>query len=41
MGQKEFVENTVILRDLKQSNQEFVDQSVLVKKLKKQNPVAA
>jgi histidyl-tRNA synthetase len=41
MGQKEFVENTVILRDLKQSNQEFVDQGALVKKLKKQSPVAA
>jgi histidyl-tRNA synthetase len=38
MGQKEFVENTVILRDLKQSNQEFVEQSVLVKKLKKNTP---
>lgn len=41
MGQKEFVEGTIILRDLKQSNQEFVDQTILVKKLKKQTSVSA
>lgn len=40
IGQKEFVENTVILRDLQQSNQEFVDQSSLIKKLKKQSAVS-
>jgi histidyl-tRNA synthetase len=41
MGQKEFVENTVILRDLSIRNQEFVEQSAVVKKLKKQSAVTA
>lgn len=36
MGQKEFVEGTVILRDLNIRNQEFVDQAAVVKRLKKQ-----
>lgn len=41
IGQKEFVENTVILRDMNIRNQEFVDQSLVVKRLKKQSSVAA
>jgi histidyl-tRNA synthetase len=41
MGQKEFVENTIIFRDLNVRNQEFVDQSAVVKKLKKQSTVTA
>lgn len=36
MGQKEFVENTVILRDMAKRNQEFVDQDSLIKRLKKE-----
>lgn len=35
IGQKEFVENTVILRDMSIRNQEFVEQIALVKRLKK------
>ncbi|MBP6924032.1 MAG: hypothetical protein KBC62_00195 [Candidatus Pacebacteria bacterium] len=41
IGQKEFVENTVILRDLNIRNQEFVDQTNVVKRLKKQGSVVA
>lgn len=41
IGQKEFVENTVILRDLNIRNQEFVDQAHVVKRLKKQGSVLA
>lgn len=41
IGQKEFVENTVILRDLNIRNQEFVDQALVVKRLKKQGSVFA
>jgi histidyl-tRNA synthetase len=41
IGQKEFVENTVILRDLNIRNQEFVDQALVVKRLKKQGSVLA
>lgn len=36
MGQKEFVEGTVILRDMNVRNQEYIDQNLLVKRLKKQ-----
>jgi histidyl-tRNA synthetase len=36
MGQKEFIENTIILRDMNIRNQEFVEQSTLIKRLKKQ-----
>lgn len=36
IGQKEFVENTVILRDMSIRNQEFIDQAIVVKRLKKQ-----
>jgi len=35
IGQKEFVENTVILRDMDVRNQEYVDQETLVKRLKR------
>ncbi len=41
MGQKEFIENTIILRDMSIRNQEFVEQSTLIKRLKKQVPVGA
>lgn len=41
IGQKEFVENTVILRDMSIRNQEFIEQSSLVKRLKKQSSMAA
>lgn len=41
IGQKEFVENTVILRDMNVRNQEFIDQSSLIKRLKRQSPTAA
>jgi histidyl-tRNA synthetase len=41
MGQKEFVENTIIFRDLNIRNQELVEQSAVVKKLKRQSTVAA
>lgn len=38
MGQKEFVEGTVILRDMNVRNQEYIDQNLLAKRLKKQTP---
>jgi histidyl-tRNA synthetase len=41
MGQKEFVDNTVILRDMSIRNQESVDQASLVKRLKKEVKIAA
>jgi histidyl-tRNA synthetase len=41
IGQKEFVENTVILRDMNVRNQEFVDQGSLIKRLKRQSPATA
>ncbi len=41
MGQKEFVENTVIFRDMNVRNQEFIDYDTLVKKLRRRAPVAA
>ena len=41
IGQKEFVENTVILRDMSIRNQEFIEQTALVKRLKKQSPLTA
>jgi histidyl-tRNA synthetase len=40
IGQKEFVDNTVILRDMNVRNQEYVDQETLLKKLKKQASVS-
>ncbi|MBP6881189.1 MAG: hypothetical protein KBC35_01035 [Candidatus Pacebacteria bacterium] len=39
IGQKEFVENTVIFRDMELRNQEYVDQSSLVYRLKQQMAV--
>lgn len=41
IGQKEFVEDTVILRDMTQRNQEYVDVDTLIKKLKKSSLVTA
>ena len=41
IGQKEFIENTIILRDLNIQNQEFVDQPTLIKRLKKQGQMVA
>lgn len=35
IGQKEFVENTVILRDMDVRNQEYITQEALIKKLKR------
>lgn len=39
VGQKEFVEGTVILRDMNARNQEYVPQDTLIKKLKRRNGV--
>ena len=39
VGQKEFVEGTVILRDMQARNQEYVPVDVLIKKLKRRNGV--
>jgi histidyl-tRNA synthetase len=41
IGQKEFVENTVILRDMEGRNQESVNEEALLKKLKRKSLVAA
>jgi histidyl-tRNA synthetase len=41
IGQKEFVDNTIILRDMNVRNQEYIDQISLIKRLKKQMAVAA
>jgi histidyl-tRNA synthetase len=38
IGQKEFVEGTVILRDMNVRNQEYIEQGHLVKRLKKTSP---
>jgi histidyl-tRNA synthetase len=35
IGQKEFVEDSFILRDLNARNQEFIDQPTLLRKLKR------
>jgi histidyl-tRNA synthetase len=40
IGQKEFVDRTVILRDMKERNQENVDIDAMIKKLKRQLAVA-
>lgn len=40
IGQKEFVEDTVILRDMDVRNQEYVDHATLIKKLKRKSAVA-
>ncbi len=39
IGQKEFVENTVIFRDMDMRNQEYVDQDTLVRRLKRKASV--
>ncbi|MFT5831776.1 MAG: histidyl-tRNA synthetase [Candidatus Paceibacteria bacterium] len=39
VGQKEFVEGTVILRDMNARNQEYVPQDTLIRKLKRRNGV--
>ena len=39
VGQKEFVEGTVILRDMGARNQEYVPQDILIKKLKRRSGV--
>jgi len=39
VGQKEFVEGTVILRDMNARNQEYVSQDTLIRKLKRRNGV--
>ncbi len=41
IGQKEFVDNTVILRDMNVRNQEYVDHDTLLKRLKRKSPVVA
>ena len=40
IGQKEFVDQTVILRDMKERNQENISIDALIKKLKKEHQVA-
>ncbi len=39
MGQKEYVEGTVILRDMKARNQETIEQDKLIRRLKQRNTV--
>lgn len=41
IGQKEFVENTVIFRSMDEQNQEYVDHETLVRRLKRRAGVAA
>lgn len=41
IGQKEFVENTVIFRDMEMRNQEYVDQETLIRRLKRKSAVLA
>lgn len=41
IGQKEFVENTIILRDMEARNQEYVDEDTLVRLLKRKSAVLA
>ncbi len=41
IGQKEFVENTVILRDMIDRNQEYITHDALIKKLKRKSVVLA
>lgn len=40
IGQKEFVENTVIFRDMDLRNQEYIDHETLIKRLKRKAAVA-
>lgn len=41
IGQKEFVENTVIFRDMDLRNQEYIDHETLIKRLKRKAAIAA
>jgi histidyl-tRNA synthetase len=41
MGQKEFVENTVIFRDMNVRNQEYIDHETLIKRLKRSASIIA
>ena len=41
IGQKEFVENTVIFRDMDVRNQEYIDTETLIRRLKRKNTVVA
>lgn len=41
IGQKEFVENNVILRDMNAGNQEFIDQDTMIKRLKRRKSATA
>lgn len=40
IGQKEFVENTVIFRDMNMRNQEYIDQETLIRRLKRNSTVS-
>lgn len=39
IGQKEFVENTIIFRDMGVRNQEYIDQDTLIRRLKKKSAI--
>ncbi len=39
IGQKEFVENTVIFRDMNMRNQEYIDQETLIRRLKRRSTI--
>ncbi|MCB9815312.1 hypothetical protein H6785_01910 [Candidatus Nomurabacteria bacterium] len=41
IGQKEFVENTVIFRDMNVRNQEYIDQDTLIRRLKRKSSLVA
>lgn len=41
IGQKEFVENTVIFRDMDVRNQEYIDQETLIRRLRRHSSVTA
>jgi histidyl-tRNA synthetase len=41
IGQKEFVENTVIFRDMSLRNQEYIDHETLIRRLKRTSSIAA
>lgn len=41
IGQKEFVENTVIFRDMDVRNQEYIDSDTLIRRLKRKNSALA
>ncbi len=41
IGQKEYVENTFIFRDMSARNQEFIDEDLLLRRLKRKAAAAA